>query len=200
MKNIISFILLFTVFSHVNAQNRIQNRTSRAPQKTEQQTQQARSELMEKLWFGGSLNLWFGGGNNQSTFIAGISPMVGYKITPIFSVGPRIDFSYTYFGYSFGPNNQGRLNLTSYGIGPFSRVRVWESIFVHGEYQIESRALPLNTGSGFEKIRDIQSNLFLGIGYNAGGGEILLLYNFFAGSRNFIQPPFDFRIGFTYNF
>jgi hypothetical protein len=205
MKKLVSVrtLVLFTAILFISvhmleAQNRIQSR--KAPATKREETKKAPINWKEKLWYGGNLGLGFSGNNFESVFLLGLAPMVGYKITPEFSIGPRVDFSYTYFGYNYTPAVNGRLNLFSYGIGPFARFRVFKSFFLHGEYQVESRAFPLQTGTGFTRVRDVQDNLFLGIGYNPGGSELMILYNFYSTRRSYLQPPFDFRFGFTYNF
>ncbi len=199
------YLLLVCLISfssiNLNAQNRIKQRKSSPPREERNRENDESEKLIDKLWFGGNIGLGFSSNQFENLFLIGLSPMVGYKITPQFSIGPRIDFSYTYFGYKTGPDSKERLNMFSYGIGPFARFKIIESIFIHGEYQIESRAFPLWTGSGYTRVRDIQSNLFLGVGYNMGGSELVLLYNFYATNRTtYFQPPFDFRFGFNYNF
>jgi hypothetical protein len=59
-------------------------------------------DFVSNLWYGGGLLLGFNGINNASIFSLGVSPMVGYKITPAISVGPRVEFilsSYKQIGY-----------------------------------------------------------------------------------------------------
>ena len=58
--------------------------------------------LGHKLWYGGGFNLGFSGNSFQSLFQIGISPMVGYKITEEFSVGPRASVQYNYFRVNDG--------------------------------------------------------------------------------------------------
>jgi hypothetical protein len=192
---IASFLLIQGV---ATSQNRIQNRKTPPPKK--EITRKSGIDWKQKLWYGGGFGLGFTGNSFESVFMIGVSPMIAYKITPALSVGPRVDFSYTYFGYNYNPVVRGKLNLFSYGIGPFTRLKVYQSFFVHGEFQVESRAIPFSTGAGFRPIRDVQNNLFLGIGYNQGSSELLLLYNFNATNRDYLQPPFDIRFGFTFNF
>ena len=51
------------------------------------------SGFVNKLWYGGGLNLGYSGGNNQSFFAFGLSPMVGYKVwDDIISIGPKLGF------------------------------------------------------------------------------------------------------------
>jgi hypothetical protein len=204
MRHLNNYILLAVIicFSSINlnAQNRIQQRKPSPPKQERNRENDKSEKLIDKIWFGGNIGLGLSSSQFESLFLIGLSPMVGYKITPQFSVGPRLDVSYTYFGYRTGPDTKEHLNMFSYGIGPFARFKIIESIFIHGEYQIESRAFPLITSGVLTKVRDIQSNLFLGIGYNMGGSEFVLLYNFYASNRLYLQPPFDFRFGFNYNF
>ncbi|MBK8844307.1 MAG: hypothetical protein IPO33_16470 [Saprospiraceae bacterium] len=52
------------------------------------------TKFTEKLWYGGGVNLGFGADEFTSVFSLGLSPMVGYKFTPDFSMGPRVGFSF----------------------------------------------------------------------------------------------------------
>lgn len=196
LKRII-FILGLMVFLHSLSytQQRIQSRNPKQKREVENT-----NPFLSKLWYGGNLNLGFNSGVGFSLFNIGLAPMVGYKITPSFSIGPRLVLDYTYFGYRFNAFDKGRLNLFSGGIGPFARVKFTDFIFLHGEFMAESRQFPLFVGNDYIKIRDYQPSLSLGIGYNTGGGEMMILYNFLASSSPYIINPFEFRFGFTFGF
>lgn len=153
-----------------------------------------------RFWYGGGLGLGFSGGNINSRFDVSLSPMVGYKITPEFSVGPRIEVSYTHYRERFSPNDVFKANLISYGVGVFGRYKLFNQFFGHAEYQIESRQDPINFNG--DKIRTRFDNFYLGIGYTSGGlvgYEISLLYNL-TEEDNRVDLPLDYRLAFTYNF
>jgi len=157
------------------------------------------------LWYGGGFQLGFSGGSFSSAFQIGISPMVGYKITDEFSVGPRFSLLYTYYRAETIDGVQST-NIVDYGIGAFTRYKVFRSIFAHLEYGFDNEVFSLqyNSISGeYEKSRRLQNNALVGLGYNDGNGvwgyEIALLYNLLQ-EDTVVDLPFEFRFGFTYNF
>lgn len=161
----------------------------------------------DRLWYGGGFVLGFGSTQNVSQFNFGISPMVGYKVTPNLSFGPRIDLQYTGARTSQGGNVL-RFNGFNYGTGVFGRFKFLETFFLHAEYGYLSEEVYDSAGSldgnklPSKRLNDTQG--LFGLGYNAGSGgpwatEISLLYNFLAADDdpNF---PIDLRFGFTYLF
>lgn len=177
--------------------------------------------FVHKLWYGGGFNLGFSGTNDFSQFNIGITPMVGYKVLPFLSFGPRIGFDYSYIKgdtYSAQNNNlfyEGRksANLTTYSIGIFGRLKFLRYFLIHSEANYQSIEGPNEYGNGYlaydkahDKIstqRINRENYLVGGGYNSGDGligyEILFLYNFSVpvSSR---ELPWDLRFGFTYKF
>lgn len=145
-----------------------------------------------RFWYGGGVGLNFGSGFNSSQFNFSLSPMLGYKITPEFSIGPRAELSYLHIRQGSG-NNVLKRNFFDYGIGVFSRYKLFTQFFAHAEYQVESQ-------STFEGDRVSSNNFFLGGGYTSGGQigyEVSILWNFLEDTANL---PLDYRIAFTYNF
>ena len=157
-----------------------------------------------RLWYGGGFTLGFSGANNSSVFQLGVSPMVGYKITPDFSIGPRLSILYTYYRLEVFPGDVQSQDPLSFGFGAFSRYKVYQSFFAHVEYEFENEANFVLINGDLAVLRREQNNLFVGGGYNSSAGgpfgyEILLLYNLLL-PENTVEVPFSFRIGFTYNF
>ncbi|MEL6636720.1 MAG: hypothetical protein AAFW73_10090 [Bacteroidota bacterium] len=163
-----------------------------------------------RLWYGGGLNLGFSGINGVSSFQFGISPMVGYKITDNFSVGPRVGINYNYFKFI----EAGRTYVVepvSYTLGGFSRYKFIPSIFAHVEYEWSNEESIDPDQDGFITIdqddeiltgRLRQNNFYVGLGYNSGGTfayEIMLLYNLLEPEES-LNTPFNIRAGFTYKF
>jgi len=83
-------------------------------------------------------NRWYYGGNigfsfwNNYTYL-GIYPLIGYKITPQFSVGGKIGYSYINYkdaNPSFDTHN--------YGGSIFTRYRIIPQIYLHGEFVYSS--------------------------------------------------------------
>jgi len=123
----------------------------------------------ESRWYyGGTLgfNFW------SDYFYLSIEPMVGYKISPKFSVGGKIGYSYiNYSDEDFDTHN--------YGASIFSRYRVIPQIYLHCEFVYWS----YETITGY----DLQSNdykternwvpfLLLGGGYVQNIGPNASLY------------------------
>ncbi len=143
-----------------------------------------------RLWYGGMLNFQLGG----NTLLLGVSPMVGYKITDNFSVGPRLTLNYLRI---YQPNDDPQ--LMQLGIGAFGRAKFTPSIFAHVEYERQS----VNEISDFGYAEGSDENFYLGVGYNSAMGngfgyEVMGLYNFMENDPN--QVPIEIRVGFTYNF
>jgi long-subunit fatty acid transport protein len=160
-----------------------------------------------RLWYGGGLALGFSAGASSSLFQIGVSPLIGYKITDEFSIGPRFSFLYSHYRVEDFFGNVARANLVDYGVGAFTRYKIIRNFFIHLEYgadNIESPVVPLQaSGDQLVTARRLESNAFVGAGYNDGNGvwgyDIYILYNVLL-AENSIRSPFDFRFGLTYNF
>ncbi len=176
------------------------------------QTVAARSDVdvsfSNKLWYGGELGL----GLTGSTFSFGLSPMIGYKITKRISAGVRIPLEYTHFKLGIVDGNALSLTTLDFGMGAFTRYKMFKRIFLHGEYQHLWIERPITSGSSLllgpdsygvktEKLGDNQINL--GLGYTSGRGnwgyEISLLYNVLE-DPNSLQTPWQVRMGLNYKF
>jgi len=193
------FLLLFT--HDLMSQTPIR-RPSTTPQRdrTDEPQRKPPSDFKSRLWYGGNLMGGFQGNNFESLFTIGVAPMVGYKVTPEFSIGPRVEFIYSYYKVAAGPQIL-RYNLYSGGIGPFARYKFFKMLFFHVEYQLEYAQFPSISPFDGSKNSQFFNNAFVGLGYNAGGGEILVLYNLLQqDGRNTLQMPFSLRFGFTINF
>ena len=142
------------------------------------------------IWWGfniGNLTVF----NNQLSI--GVSPMIGYKLTPGVSVGAIVDFSYYYVWRQDPLPSE---SFVDFGIGAFGRGKIFESVFGHVEFRKQNY--------DFGDSRRWLDYLYLGGGYSSNNGgpwsyEISLLYNVLEDT-NRIDFPFDYRIAFTYNF
>jgi hypothetical protein len=156
----------------------------------------------DQLWYGGSFVIGYSGGTFESLFQIGISPMIGYKLTPNFSFGPRFSYVYSHYRQRIG-NDVDKFNYGTYALGIFSRYKVIPAVFAHLEWSYQSDVVGFNIND--EPIRRNRGIPYIGLGYLSGGGErrtgyeILALYNLNA-EDNLVQGPFSFRVGFTYNF
>ena len=137
--------------------------------------------------------------------------MVGYKITPAISAGPRVGFLYQYVRGRATDNTIRSVNLGSYSFGLFARAKFFRSLFAHVEYGYEINAYPRITSFGELVLEDDKVakynlndfNFYAGLGYTSGfpiGYEILVLYNFNHDFDNDPSLPFDLRFGLNYNF
>ncbi len=187
------FLVSFNI--EVDAQ-RDRNRDKKSQNKTEDYFDESGVGSF-RFWYGGGLGLNFGSGINRfgqqtSQFNFSISPMVGYKVTPEFSIGPRVELSYFHLRTGNG-SNVAKANFFNYGIGAFTRYKLFQQFFAHAEYQIESSKL-----DGVNR-RSV-NNFFLGGGYTSGGQigyEVSILWNLLEDT---VDLPLDYRIAFTYNF
>lgn len=157
----------------------------------------------QRIWYGGNVPIGLGFGS--STLIQfGVSPMVGYKLTPDFSVGPRVGFLYSYYSQRLNNGQVIRVQPISWTAGLFSRYKFVDRFFAHLEYEFENEAVPYYTSNGFEIQRYNANNVRLGLGLLQGGmgsarSEILLLYNI---NPSIYSPksPLSLRFGLNWNF
>jgi len=185
--------LFFVGLNNADAQRRGEGRSETKKEKDDDTDYFDESGgFAHRLWYGGMLNL-----NLQNNLLVmGVSPMVGFKLNDIFSIGPRAQLNYIVV-YQPGPNDK----YLEWGVGAFGRAKVYNSIFVHTEYSFEA----FTYLSGEEDLRlDDGTNFYLGGGYNSSVGaggfgyEILILWNFLEDDN--FNIPIDYRVGFTYNF
>lgn len=191
---ILSMILVFAFQQDAFAQKRRKKKKSK---KDNTET------FAQHLWYGGSFNLGFSSNSIEKLFQIGVSPMVGYKITPKFSLGPRA--SINYIDYRIRSSGQVEsAGFANYGIGAFSRYKIVPIIFAHVEYERENYGLAdINNTGGLDVDRQSRNNTFVGLGYTEGYSimsyEILILYNLTLPDDVF-ESPWVIRFGFNYKF
>jgi long-subunit fatty acid transport protein len=194
MKKLLIFSLLAAIFTFgfstdIQAQSRGKKKKKKSS-KTDEYFDDS-GNWTQKLWFGAGGTFQIGG----NLLIAGLSPMVAYKVTDRFSVGPRITVN-SFTQYQPGDN----IRLLQLGLGAFTRAKFTESIFAHVEYE----RLRITELSDFNLLLDENDqNLYGGVGYSSSinglfSYEILGLYNFMEEDQN--RVPINLRIGVTYNF
>lgn len=177
-----------------------QNNNSRVNNKSGKKEQ---VKFTDNLWYGGSINLGFASNAFSSIFSFGLAPMVGYKFTPDFSIGPRVGFTFSNYKFKNG-SKVDNIALWDFSEGIFARYKFFNVVFAHVEYDINQKQYAFVDGSGnLDKLSVNDSDAFVGLGYNSGGGgfgsEIYIMYNLLADD-NTLSQPFEFRIGLTYNF
>jgi len=162
--------------------------------------------LGSQIWWGTGAQLGFNSNNFESFFQIGLSPIVGYKINQVLSVGPRASFAYNSYRESGTGVGGGdfKTSFITWSAGAFARAKVFGQFFAHGEYSL------LNEVEGFNRadekaIRATRAVPFLGGGISQGGGpgqagfEILILFRLTAADR-IGDSPFQFRSGLNFNF
>jgi len=152
MKHFILFILLiFSSFAFAQTTDSV---------KTNDQTKtsQDNSAKVNRWYYGG--NIGFSFWNNY--FYLSISPMVGYKITPQFSIGGKVGYA-----YSSDSSVDPTFNTSSYGGSIFSRYRVIPQFYLHGEFAyISYENAYLKPLGGYTTERNWVPFLLLGGGFS----------------------------------
>ena len=169
-----------------------------------------RGTFKDRLWYGADVTLNFFSVPQGNAFNAGIAPMVGYKFTDAFSVGPRVEILYRGERYDIGTGSDLKFNSTNYGIGAFTRLKVFDQYFLHAEYQTLSNetGIPVLVSANpieYEVVtsRSWQDHFYIGAGYGASGGgvgfQVSLLWDVLQefSSRNL---PIQYRMGINYKF
>ncbi|HFA48824.1 MAG TPA: hypothetical protein ENJ95_07390 [Bacteroidetes bacterium] len=211
MKKIFLFSLLSIFFISAfstDAYSQRRHKKKKKSSKTDQYFDE--SGFANKLWYGGGFVLNFSGSGEVNQFAIGATPMVGYNVIgDIVSVGPRIGVIYTTIkgrGTDFGIH---RVNLPSFTLGAFTRIKAFPNFFAQLEYEYETTKryatanglLFIENGEVFT-AKETRDNVYVGVGYNSGGlwgYEIMLLYNL-NEPENTLDLPISFRGGFTYKF
>ncbi|WP_026464453.1 hypothetical protein [Adhaeribacter aquaticus] len=170
------------------------------PERVKEATPKVKQTLQEKLFLAGSATLGFSSSSYFGTYFRiGASPMLGYRITKRFAVGPGLSYQYN------GINN---MAYSDYGAKAFTQVIVFGPILIHAEHALLNTQAYLVNSSGQivdNYRRNIQETL-AGLGYrqmasSKFGYDLYVLFrvnttdNF--NTRNSIPI---LRAGFIYNF
>lgn len=149
------------------------------------------SAFMERLYFGGGLDLQF----NSLYALIGASPSVGYMVTSSTSIGVGITYQYLQYRVT-------KESTDFYGYRFFLRQNLISQLFAYAEWENLSRANDINDpNSG----RDWRSTPYLGGGWyqpinDKAGFQIIALYNLNIGRGGNLSPsPWSFRTGITYS-
>ena len=151
----------------------------------------------ERLYFGGNFGFQFGTLTNIE-----VSPLVGYMITPEFSMGLGATFQYVKGEY-FNPffNTVIKYDSKIYGGRVFGRYNVGSDLFLYTEFESISNEYP-----SFDEdrlVREWIPGFFVGGGYTQSisgsfGFNVTILYNL---AHDDIKSPYGsawvIRGGFT---
>ena len=192
-------LVIFLGTMHVNAQQEQQE------QQRQTQSQSQKSNFLDKVFVGGG----FGAGFGNYTFI-NVSPIIGYRVSPKFSVAMRLMYQYTTFEYY--DVNQRRVknyNGNDFGIGGFARYMLFGPVYLQAEYEHLSYDGLYKTG---ETSRDTFDSFMAGGGIAQPVGRkaflfLTAMYNFSYENFNRVNvyrfpynSPWVIRVGITAGF
>ena len=150
-----------------------------------------KGNFTSRLFFGGGFGLQFG-----SVTLIELSPLVGYKVTPKFSLGVSPTYKYYKYNDYYGPSND--LSTNVWGGSIFARYSIFQNVFAHVEYE----TLYYNTKvSGNPEYMQQYNSFFVGGGYNQQIGQNSAMYFLLLWNLNdtpdspYINPVI--RIGFS---
>jgi hypothetical protein len=148
---------------------------------------QGRQPIWDKLSLGGNFNLQFG----NITFID-VSPLVGYRVTNRFTVGPGFTYRYLRF--------RGFEGSSIYGGRVFARHMIGQQFFAHAEYESLNAEFVQNE----QLVRNWVPGLFVGGGIfqpigSRSGVTLSALYNLMYDSlRSPYNNPWVINVGFMF--
>ena len=153
-------------------------------------------ERARSKWFvTGNPDLGFSAANGNSYFSAGLSALLGYRLTERFAIGPGLTYQYTSIsGHSF----------SNVGARLFAQALITDNIFVHAE--AEALRTPEVDRAGYVNLnrRITVNSQFAGLGYRQAMGEraafdIVVLYNFSYAQNFFVYYQPEFRFDFLFD-
>ncbi|MBX2896617.1 MAG: hypothetical protein KF763_14325 [Cyclobacteriaceae bacterium] len=148
--------------------------------------------LKDRIYTGGGLAL--NGGNDgfgNRYFYFAVNPIVGYMVTPKFSVGTGATWQ------RFAYTQPIKLNIDQYGVSPFMRYN-FNQLFAYGEYNLINTPIAFGTGERMNFDR-----LLLGLGYTQPFGKrsainLMALYDvIYDNQERAFASPWVFRVFFT---
>ena len=154
MKTFLFFVCISFLTITISAQS-----DSTAQKQSEPVQQTEKSQSMGSRWYYGG-NIGFSFWNDY--FYLSISPLVGYKITPQFSVGAKIGYA-----YSSDSSVDPTFNTSNYGGSLFTRYRIIPQFYLHGEFAyISYENVYLRPLGGYTTERNWVPFLLLGGGFS----------------------------------
>ncbi len=151
------------------------------------------SNWKERIYVGGGFGINSGLTQGYRYFYVALNPIVGYMVTPKFSVGSGVNWQH----YRF---TDLKTSIDQYGVSPFVR-RNFNQIFLYGEYNLLNT--PVLTPGG-SSIRRSYDRLLMGVGYSQPLGQrgsinAMALYDVIYNSSEFaFASPWVFRVFFSF--
>lgn len=154
MKKIVLLVLLMSLVSYAQTTSPDTTKPSQPPQTEVQQPQPS------KWYYGGTVGFNFWG----DYFYLSVSPIVGYNISPKFSIGGKVQYSYI----NDSRSDLGDFTSNNYGASIFTRYRPIYQIYLHAEFAYASYENPTTynlSSKSWNSERDWVPFLLLGGGF-----------------------------------
>ena len=150
------------------------------------------NNFKDHLVYGGNMGLSFG---NVTSI--GISPIVGYKVTPKFIPGIGASYNYIKFNYVNYPSESTHI----LGGSIWARSYVFENVFADAEYEVLNGEWDPYYRPG---VRYNLNSGLVGGGYQQGFGGlssyVIVLYNVTQGPDSPYASPLIIRVGIGIGF
>lgn len=153
-----------------------------------------KKDWVDNIIVGGNLGAQFG----QATYIEA-SPIIGYRITEMFTAG--VGFTYQYFSENY--NSPTFADYKAQVLGPrvFLQHDLIFGLFAHTEFEHSWVKFTYEDPTYGEYANDV-SAFFVGMGYNYEIGEnsrfqIMLLYDVLHNIESIYYSPWVVRMGFN---
>lgn len=189
MKKIPFLFFLFLLLAHISLPG--QSRREALP-------------LKDRLWYGAGFTGNFSGSAYTSNVVVGLAPMVGYKITDNFSVGPRVSALVSFYKQQWTPTQTERVTPADWSVGLFARYRIARAFFAHLEYDYQDEAYIFTDASGLRIRREGNNAIYAGGGYSTPLGQHLGLeisLNYYLNQPfDDFRNPLNYRFGINYRF
>jgi len=211
MKKALQFLLLFSIIMMGVTHDADAQRKKKKRKGDVDEYFDDKGSFTQRLWYGADISLRFQstslGGAPGNVFFGGFSPMVGYKITNEFSVGPRIEFNYQGGRFDIGASEGDlKYNSTNLGVGFFARYKFLETFFLHAEYQRLGEDVAFDIDQTALKVltrREWGDHPYFGGGYHSSFGvvgfQVTVLWDF-SQSFDSGNIPIVYRAGLNYKF
>lgn len=171
MKKIVAILFLMISVYEVSAQR---DSTSRINKKDEDELSDL--SFIERCYWGGNGGAYF---SNAGSYFD-ISPIMGYNVTPHFSLGISTTYKFYKYNYSGGSSNSAHV----FGGGGFARLLLFDFLFAQAELEM------LNTEVYDVVIKDY-TRKFIPVGAAGLGFKSRTkgAYSYFMVLYDFVQDP-----------
>ncbi len=198
---LLSFLFMFLVIEDTDAQKKRRKSRTTDDESTIIRSSRDRDEYRapwrDKLVYEvgiGNIGFFGGGGSSQFNFATKLS--AGYKIFNRLTAGP-----YGKLDYLLINANSEDFNLLNYGLGVYSRFKLFEPLYLKAEYGLQSYAYDARS---LVIERDNFIVPMVGAGYVQGFGKwkggFEVMFNVNEEARDFSNTVVEYWLKFDYNF